>query len=369
MEVNSARVYDVAILGAGPAGSAAAITAARAGAKVILLEQSRFPRHKVCGEFISPESIGLLGGLLGKNHSLITDAPRVGRSRLYLDGREVELPVEPAAASIPRFLMDEALWKMAQASGVKCCDGTVVEKAERTGETFHVQTAGFTLSARAVINATGRWSRMPRTALQKAHATQREKWIGVKAHFEEENPSQTVDLYFFEGGYCGVAPVSAGRINACAMVKAEVASTLQQVFAQHEKLAARSAHWRIATEPVSTAPLIFAPVEPVEGGIFFAGDSAGFVDPFTGDGISLALRSGALAARSVERFFAGEQTLTESLADYRARHLKELRPIYRSAARFRKMLALPRIGRSVLLQALEIPAIGRWAVASTRGKS
>lgn len=369
MEVNSARVYDLAVLGAGPAGSAAAITSARAGAKVILLEQSRFPRHKVCGEFVSPESLGLLRGLLGASHSLICDAPRIGRSRLYLDGRTVELPIVPEAASIPRFAMDEALWNLARESGVKCCDGTVVETAERKGECFAVLANGFTIEARAVINATGRWSRLPRTALKLAHATQREKWIGVKAHFEEENAPQSVDLYFFEGGYCGVQPVSASRVNACAMVKAEVASNLQQVFAQHATLRTRSEGWRIATEPVSTAPLIFATVEPVEKEMFFAGDAAGFVDPFTGDGISLALHSGTLAAKSLESFFAGEQPLTKSLADYRSQHLSELRSIYQSAARFRRMLTLPHFARATLLRALELPAVARWAVASTRGKS
>ena len=80
--------YDLIIIGAGPAGTAAAISAARRGASVLLLERGRFPRHKVCGEFVSAESLGLLGEFLDLEHAaLIHDAVRIPRARVFLDGR------------------------------------------------------------------------------------------------------------------------------------------------------------------------------------------------------------------------------------------------------------------------------------------
>src|SRR5207244_3208632 len=107
-----------------------------------------------------------------------------------------------------------------------------------------------------------------------------------KAHFTEAKPAQSVDLYFFPGGYCGVQPVNHSEINVCAMVRADVATTLSEVFKCEPHLFERSSGWQLLTEPVSTSPLNFGQSQPLEGSILLVGDAAGFIDPFVGDGIS-----------------------------------------------------------------------------------
>src|SRR4030088_1647617 len=100
-------LYDVAVVGGGPAGSAAAITARRAGANVFQLERGKFPRQKVCGEFVSSEALGLLRGLLGANStSLFDTAASITSARIFLDGKIVATKISPSAKSIPRFDMD-----------------------------------------------------------------------------------------------------------------------------------------------------------------------------------------------------------------------------------------------------------------------
>src|SRR6266404_2265904 len=107
--------YDLIIIGGGPAGTSAAITAARGGAGVLLLERGRFPRHKVCGEFVSAESLGLLSELLHHDHApLLRDAVRIPQARVFLDGRIVQTVVDPPAASIARLDLDAALWHSAK---------------------------------------------------------------------------------------------------------------------------------------------------------------------------------------------------------------------------------------------------------------
>jgi len=107
-------MFDLSVVGGGPAGSAAAITAVRGGARVLLLERGRLPRHKVCGEFVSAESLELLGSLLhGQHLAVLNDAVRISRTRLYIDGRVIGASVGPAAASIARFDLDAALWECA----------------------------------------------------------------------------------------------------------------------------------------------------------------------------------------------------------------------------------------------------------------
>ena len=299
--------YDLTIVGGGPAGTSAAISAARSGASVLLLERGRLPRHKVCGEFVSAESLALLENLLDSRHAgLLQDAIRISRARIFLDGRTLRTRVDPPAASIARVDLDAALWESAQSFGVDARQQVTVQSVAGAGP-FRVVTSGGEFEARALVNASGRWSNLNRPPAE--NGMPQEKWLGVKGHFAEPISEPSVDLYFFNGGYCGVQPVTVvddppgrSRVNASAMVRADVASTLPQVFEKHPALRERSRKWTALSDPVSTSPLIFRAPEPQRDGMLMVGDSAGFVDPFVGDGISLALRSGALAARCLQLF-------------------------------------------------------------------
>ncbi len=101
-------------------------------------------------------------------------------------------------------------------------------------------------------------------------------------------------------------------VNACAMVRADRASTLTEVFSCHPALQERSRRWKPLSDSVSTSPLVFRQPQPERDGILMAGDAAAFVDPFVGDGISLALRSGSLAGECLLPFFAGKLSLAEA---------------------------------------------------------
>jgi menaquinone-9 beta-reductase len=364
-------LYDLMVVGGGPAGTSAAISAARSGASVLLFERGRFPRHKVCGEFVSAESLGLLTNLLDGHYApLLQNAVRISKARLFLDGRTLQAAVHPPAASIARLDLDAALWHSAGNAGVDVRPQVTVQNIAGAGPFRIVSTAG-EFEARALVNASGRWSNLGGLPTEGEH---REKWLGLKAHFAEPSAEPSVDLYFFEGGYCGVQPVhvsgenaSAGRVNASAMVRADVASTLGEVFAQHPALHERSRHWTSLSDPVSTSPLIFRNPQPEQNGILMVGDAAGFVDPFVGDGISLALRSGTLAARCLAPFFAGEAFLPDAASRYREGYEQSLLPVFRASSRIRQMLKLPRPVRKPLLMLLEnAPAITRYAVRKTR---
>jgi flavin-dependent dehydrogenase len=363
-------VYDLIIIGAGPAGASAAITAARDGARVLLLERGKFPRHKVCGEFVSAESLGLLSTLLASEHaSLLRDAVRLKNARLFLDGHKLQAAVDPPAASIARFDLDAALWDSATRAGVDARQQITVQSIEGT-DPFRVTTTVGELTGRAIINASGRWSNLSRPPSRAPVAT---NWIGLKGHFSEPSPDPGVDLYFFDGGYCGVSPVtqqgegSANRINACAMVRADVASTLEEVFQQNPELKARSRDWQPLMAPVTTSPLIFRKPEPERDAMLLAGDAAGFVDPFVGDGISLALRSGALAANCLLPFVAGEMTLRTALQNYRSAYRQWLMPVFRTSSRLRRMIFLPHALRNPVVALLEkTPRLTEYLVSKTR---
>jgi menaquinone-9 beta-reductase len=361
-------MYDLIVIGGGPAGTSAAITASRSGASVLLLERGRFPRHKVCGEFVSAESLALLGNLLdSEQKSLLSDAIRITDARIFLDGRMLRTVTDPPAASIARLELDAALWHSAIASGVDARQRIVVHSIVGTGP-FQVKTPDEDFEGRAVINASGRWSNL--TMKPNHHQT---KWIGVKGHFAESSPEKSVDLYFFEGGYCGVQPVDLagdskqGRVNACAMVRADVAGNLKEVFSRHPALAERSRRWEPLSEPVSTSPLIFREPQPEKSGVLMAGDAATFVDPFVGDGVSLALRGGSLAAECLVSFFNQLVSLQDTTQAYSRMYQERLAPVFRASSGIRRMLGLPRPVRKPLLFLLgKTPAVTRYLVRRTR---
>lgn len=370
--------YDLIVVGAGPAGSACAITAARAGAKVLLLEKDHFPRQKACGEFVSSESLGLLTSLLANspekgmrdplqsgswNLGALAAPLEVDSARIFLDSKVARLPILPPARTIPRFDLDAALFDSARRSRVDAREDVVVRKVEHNA-VFTVHTDAERFSAKAVVNCTGRWSQ-----LTQYEAAGQEKWIGLKAHFSEIQPPNSVDLYYFPGGYCGVVALTQDAVNVCAMVRADAGRSLEEVFAAHPELWRRSRNWTPLFATVTTSPLYFRKPVTCDQGVMLAGDAAGFIDPFAGDGISLALQSGALAAESLAGFLQGKATLDQAQQQYTATYSKRLAPAFRNSARLRKLLAAPRWLRSMLLGLVGTRPVGRIIVRGTRART
>lgn len=363
------ETYDLIVIGGGPAGSSAAITAAREGWRVLLLERGRFPRHKVCGEFVSPESLELLRWLLGDAAAdLLAGSLPLSETRLLLDGRTVQVPVHPAAASISRYELDLALWTAASRAGVKTLEQATALAVEESG-LFRVSTSMGEFQSRALINASGRWSNLNRLQPEIRET----RWLGMKAYFQGDmDPG--VDLYFFKGGYCGVQPVRAPDgttlLNVCALCRKGVADTLDEVLRFHPLLASRSRSWTPSFSSLSTFPIFFRKPMATGGDVMNTGDAAGFVDPFVGDGISLALRGGYLASWSLTPYLRGQCSLQSSLSDYSVGYARCLRPVYRASSLLRGMLAIPWFLRAPLLSACEVsPRLASYLVKATRSRT
>lgn len=371
--------YDIVILGGGPAGTAAAITAARAGLRVALLESGEFPRHKVCGEFVSAESLELLGELLSSladAPAALGSVPAVDRARLFLGDRRVESPIRPPARSIPRYQLDALLCEAARASGAEVLCNCEALGIDGSGP-FHIVTKHADFTACAVVVATGRWSRFsgkPDPPAQRRAASESAKamlsggpkWIGLKAHFGEESPSPTTDLYFFERGYCGVQPVSRNAVNACAMVRPDRATSLGEVFSLHPRLEERARNWQPLMDPVSTAPLMFRKPEPVSGNLIRIGDAAAFIDPFVGDGISIALRTGNLAARCLVAHFGTLTPLADAVSQYAEIYHSQVAPLLSASTRVRQILQLPALFRAAAFEFMSLPGLLPYIIRKTR---
>jgi flavin-dependent dehydrogenase len=342
--------YDIAVIGGGPAGCAAAITATRSGLRTVLFERGRYPRHKVCGEFISNESHELLVELLGKNSALLQQPADITRARMFADGHCIQFDLHTPAWSITRFDLDASLWNAAQSAGVECHDGTTVESVRREGSHLELTVKGTPTKAGAVINATGRWSNLRRPPMLAGP-----RWIGLKAHFRGEQAPASTDIYFFPGGYCGVQPIGANLLNASAMVRSDAATSLEQVFAGHPELWTRSRAWEQTIDSLTTSPLVHAEPEPVSDGVMNAGDAAGFIDPFLGDGISLALRSGVLAAQS------------KNCEAYASEYARRFSKAFETAAFVRRLVYAPGVVRRIAILAFQSELLREFALRRSRG--
>jgi menaquinone-9 beta-reductase len=362
--LNPIPQFDLAIIGGGPAGTSAAIMAARRGAKVALFEARNFPRHKVCGEFVSAESLDLLTGLVQdvpETAELLARAPVIGRTRLLFGGRVIEVEVAPAGLSISRYDLDALLWNAAQRTGVEVRPNCEVTASDGDGP-FTLETSAGTYTAKTLIVAAGRWSQFTADRTLPPGP----KWIGVKAHFRETDPQPSTDLYFFEHGYCGVQPIAADIVNACAMVRSDHATSLQEVLALHPKLAERAAGWQAVSQPLSTAPLVYRAPQPVRDNILFVGDAAAFIDPFAGDGISIALRTGRIAAECLREFLRGRSSLASAVATYRQEYDRQFAPLISAAARVRSLFSLPAIAKPAVFELLRLPGLIPYVIRKTR---
>jgi menaquinone-9 beta-reductase len=356
--------FDVAVIGGGPAGASAAVTAARFGARVALLEAGEFPRQKVCGEFVSAESLEVLRELLRSTPGaelVLQSAPVIEQMRLFFAGRVITARVTPSALSIPRYTLDSFLWQAAVQAGVEARSSWEVQAVRGDGP-FRLETSGGEVSTKAVIVAAGRWSKFkPPIAIPNGP-----KWIGVKAHYRERIPARSTDLYFFDDGYCGVQPVANSVVNACAMVRSDRATSLDEVFGLQRSLAERSRSWQAIMEPVTTAPLLHLSPQPVRDKMMFVGDAAAFIDPFVGDGISIALSSGRLAATTLRVFLGGRSSLTSALASYQNAYLRQFVPLVTAACRIRGMFTWPATARMLVFELLRVPGLIPYMIRRTR---
>src|SRR5262249_23650350 len=157
-------------------------------------------------------------------------------SRIFLDHKSISLPLSLPASSIPRYELDAALLESARRSGARVEEDVAVRAVDQTqvgdGGLFKLKTTNGSFESRALVNATGRWSQLTRHVARSGDS----KWIGLKAHFREASPPDSVDLYFFSGGYCGVQKVGRDTVNAAAMVQAAAARSLDDVLAVHPQL-------------------------------------------------------------------------------------------------------------------------------------
>jgi geranylgeranyl reductase family protein len=324
---------DAIVVGAGPAGSVAAVCLARAGARVRLLDRAAFPRHKLCGDTLNPGSLAILERL--------NAAEAIRRSALRITGMLVTGPAGAAVAAdypnnlcalaLGRLDLDQMLVKVATAEGVEFEPGVMVQAPAFSDDGRQVNGVRIAnggrqqvIRAPVVIAADGRGSRLA-SALRLARFAQSPRRWAYGAYFEGvDGLTARGEMHIRGGGYIGVAPLPGGLANVCVVntPAAGVAAfdrVIADAIAADAGLRERFRRARRVSAVTVLGPLAVEARASGCPGMLLAGDAAGFVDPMTGDGIRFALRGGELAAEAALRELQSGQPSHLSLAVDRRR--------------------------------------------------
>jgi menaquinone-9 beta-reductase len=378
--------FDTIIVGAGPAGSSAAIALASRGWRVALLDRQTFPRNKLCGEFISPEGLsdfaklGVLPALLEKS-----PAPVHMVRVTFSTAHQIRIDLPQSGWGLSRYALDHALFEHARALGAECFEDSPVHTIEGSLEQgFRVQVrpqrgSPIVLKAKTVIAATGRWSNVPRDP-RHASRGQRplKRYVGIKAHFRGDlNLDNAVELHFFQSGYCGLNRIEGDEINLCALVEEECATRyarnwealIDAAGGENPHLDNRIRSMRRSSEFLVTSPVIFQTRERILRDVFMVGDAAGFLDPFSGDGISTAVRSAVLASRCVDDVMRGCVPYERAKRDYGRAYQSEFGGRFLFSRIIRNALSISGIPPAFSHLQSRIPSLGEWVVRQTRGRA
>lgn len=350
-------MFDVAIVGSGPAGSSCAAFCAKAGLRTLVLERETFPREKVCGDCLNPACWPILERLGVAEH--VRSAPHGKLDRVEfigINGRRlsVELPRgENAEIAIKRSLLDQLLLTRARELGATVVESTTVTALcppEAGRDNWIIGSAGKNFRSRALVAADGRNSSVARLCgLLPRNAKER---IALQTHLPLPSGfGDRVVLEFRPEGYSGQAPVGGDELNLCLVSVPQKVAGLRK-WAEAQFGISPTHAWRTIT------PLTREPIPAGHRLLFLIGDAARVVEPFTGEGIYYALASGDLAAKAII-LQRGGGTAEDVAAAYSAAHAELYRGRLWINRLARAAVLSPRIASAFLAMARFQPGVLR----------
>ena len=366
------QMFDVAVVGGGPAGSSCAAFCALAGLRTLVIEREKFPREKVCGDCLNPSCWAVLGHLgIAQRVRDLPHSKLDSVEFIAIDGHKVvvDLPSgHNCEVSVKRSLFDDLLLTRARDVGADVREGTTVTALANSNSekicshgpvarpdldapqgrgyscAWNIETdGGETFVARILIGADGRNSTVAR--LRNLLPRSARERVALQAHIPlPRNFGRRIILQFLPEGYSGQAPVNKTQLNLCLVGTPPTISRLRKWAERHFEITPDQP-WRTIT------PLTRSPVPCARENLLFIGDAARVVEPFTGEGIYYALCSGELAADAITKIVRGKDRQSALREFTRA-----------SAQMYRGRLWINRLARGAVLW----PRVGSLFVRAAR---
>ena len=327
--------FDVAIVGAGPAGSSAAVALARKGYSVALLDKEQFPREKLCGDFLNPISWPLLRELDIEREILAHTHEKVTIFRFTsFSGEEAEVPLPDSengtlfGLGVRRFDLDYVLVEKARSLGVTVRDGWKLKELKREPNGWRLKAGNSetleNLAVAMLIGADGRNSWVAHHLGMTASGAMQGRAIGFQLRLRSSDAfAGKVEIHLFPGGYAGVVGLGGNTLNLCLAVDKgrlqqhwSLDRLLQSCLSLNPHLEAILRRSQPVGAARSVYPVYFAPRRSYGHGVLLVGDAARVNEPVTGEGIYCALKSGELAARTIDQAFRKSDFSAAQLCSY-----------------------------------------------------
>jgi flavin-dependent dehydrogenase len=373
--IKSNFVDDVIIIGGGLAGLCNAIHLSKHGKKVLIIEKNEYPKHKVCGEYISNEVLPYLefldinpfdyGAVKIKNFQLSTTKSTLLSAKLPLGG-----------FGISRHQLDLVLSEKAKENGVRILKDSVVN-IEFSDNIFSVETKeNKKFTSKIAIGAFGKRSlldvKMNRKFIQK-----KAPYLGVKIHVKGDFPEDLVALHNFKGGYCGVSKVEKNAINLCYITNYASFKKYKNIEDFQEKVVFKNKFLKeiyqnseaIFEKPLTISQISFETKKPVENHILMCGDSAGMIHPLCGNGMSMAIQSAQFASVLILNYLNGDLKSRKEFEKQYIRNWNKKFGVRLKAGHFIAMLFRKDKIAAALLQILKkLPFLLPLIIKQTHGK-
>ena len=280
--------------------------------KVLLIEKHQYPKHKVCGEYVSNEVLPYIQALGFDPFTYgATDISRLTISTK--NSRSITVKLPRGGFGISRYCFDAELARLAQEKGLNILHATV-EEVYYSNEVFTVTTHQNNIfHSHLLIGAFGKRSnldrQMDRHFMKKAAPN-----LAVKAHYTGIYPDDLVGLHNFEGGYCGISKVENGQINVCYITALDTFKKYKNIE-EFEVAVLRNNTFlknafdhmdRVFAQPLTISNISFYPKKPVENHVLMCGDSAGMIHPLAGNGMSMAIRSAQMLSHLIMQYSVGK---------------------------------------------------------------
>lgn len=301
---------DVIIAGGGLAGLTAAIHLCQQDLKVLLIEKTEFPHHKVCGEYLSKEVLPYLNSL-GLH---LNDLSPKQISKLEFstsEGKRIETELDLGGIGISRYALDYYFYQKALEAGCEMVQASVENISFKEDVFTVVLNDGKKFLADFVLGAFGKRSLLDKK-LHRDFEQKSSAWLAVKAHYENISfPEDLVALHNFEGGYCGLSKTETNAVNVCYLATfksfkkyKDTTEFRKKVLLKNPFLEAFFANSRMIFEKELTiAQINFHSKEQVENHILMLGDAAGLIHPLCGNGMAMAIHSAKIASEVLLEFY------------------------------------------------------------------
>lgn len=317
--INTDKFFDVLIIGGGLAGLSAAIHLRKHDVKVVVIEKNDYPKHKVCGEYISNEVLPYLNYLdvdvfaLGATKISKLEVSTANNNRITTN-----LPL--GGFGISRFTLDHALYFKAKENEAMVVQDTVMDM-QFSDDVFKVNTkASGQYVSKVVVGAYGKRTNLDAN-LNRKFIKNKSPFLAIKTHVKGEFPDDVVALHNFEGGYCGVSKVENDYINVCYITDFKSFKKYKDIDEFQRKVLFKNDYLKSIFEmslpvfetPISISQISFESKSPVEQHILMCGDSAGMIHPLCGNGMSMAIRSAQIVSDLIVTYLQKENGLRSEL--------------------------------------------------------